>query len=430
MLNDDMPPPMSRAMTFNRGAGGANSPRPPTMIERKMTNASPAMLHRQPTFGNYSNYGPEGMRGPPENMYGGYGPGPTEHASFQSFAPGDVMSPIAAHSANPFITPYDSPMGSPVTSVPAHYGPGSPYNDLTPPQSALTRQPSSAYVMRQNSMGGGPFSPMSSMTPNPSTWETEDPHYVDLSRSSVTPFQAAQYAEISRKLGAPTPPPLNLGAINEEKDLPTPGTAVTTDFDAPPSAASIDTANMAVHQAGFAHYLSAPVPAETANPESPFADPGMYAAGQATPRSANNTMNIPSYVSDADMEADAQELEFPAPPAAVHHHSRIDSNPPILPEILVQNRAFSPVSVDFSLPVSAHGSPSPFRTEFGDVRTPPPVAVLNRASPLATSAPVQAESAEPPRREPKAEGQAQGHAQKRPDTVYTIYDEEDAYGGI
>ena len=32
--------------------------------------------------------------------------------------------------------------------------------------------------------------------------EDNDSHYVDLSRSSVTPFQAAQYADISRRLNA------------------------------------------------------------------------------------------------------------------------------------------------------------------------------------------------------------------------------------
>jgi hypothetical protein len=56
--------------------------------------------------------------------------------------------------------------------------------------SQLARQPSStAYLSRQPTAAGYDI-------PN-------DPyaHYVDLNRSSVTPFQAAQYADLSRQLG-------------------------------------------------------------------------------------------------------------------------------------------------------------------------------------------------------------------------------------
>ena len=54
-----------------------------------------------------------------------------------------------------------------------------------------------AGVARQNSITGGPYSPVTSSP------HSIDPHYADLSRSSVTPFQAAQYEEITKKLGAP-----------------------------------------------------------------------------------------------------------------------------------------------------------------------------------------------------------------------------------
>lgn len=65
--------------------------------------------------------------------------------------------------------------------------PHAPHGD----RSYLTRQPSSAaYLSRQPSAAAYPI-------PN-------DPqaHYVNLDRSSVTPFQAAQYADISRQLGS------------------------------------------------------------------------------------------------------------------------------------------------------------------------------------------------------------------------------------
>ncbi|THH16639.1 hypothetical protein EW146_g4042 [Bondarzewia mesenterica] len=401
MLNDDIIPP-SRALTYNRGAGGTGSPRPPTMIERKLTNASPAMLQRAGG-----------------NMYGGYGP--AGNSGHQSFSPGEIVSPMSppptATSANPFITPYDTPMASPVRSIGSPYSSGAPYADPAPPQAAFMRQSSTSYVTRQNSVGGAPFSPVSPMSPGTTGYDTEDPHYVDLSRSSVTPFQAAQYEEISRKLGAPAPGSLALGPVNEESNLPYPGTAVTSDTAIAPSPACPHT----LYSIGLT-----------------LRDSDTSVAGPPVPTKEDNgnaaAARVSANITDADMEADAQELEFPAPPAALHH-ARIDSTPPVLPEIALQNRSFSPVSYDFPLPVSARSSPSPFRTQFGDVRAPPPVAVLNKSSPLATAVPVQApqpeiQPAEAPRRDIRAEG-TQIQTEKRPDTMYSaIYDEEDAYGGI
>lgn len=118
------------------------NPRPPTMIERH--NASPALNAQH----NYQNY------------YGGYG---------QQAAYGDTL--------------HAPPMHPHAQMAMAH----APHED----HSHLTRQPSSAaYLSRQPSAAGYPI-------PN-------DPqaHYVNLDRSSVTPFQAAQYADISRQLGS------------------------------------------------------------------------------------------------------------------------------------------------------------------------------------------------------------------------------------
>jgi hypothetical protein len=109
------------------------------MIERH--NASPALATQR-------NY--------PQNFYGGYG-------QQAAYGPGEVGS-------SPAMQPHGyAPREDP---------------------SQLTRQPSNAtYLSRQPTTAGYAI-------PN-------DPyaHYVDLNRSSVTPFQAAQYADISRQLG-------------------------------------------------------------------------------------------------------------------------------------------------------------------------------------------------------------------------------------
>jgi hypothetical protein len=81
--------------------------------------------------------------------------------------------------------------------------PHAPYGD----NSHLTRQPSSAaYLSRQ------PSAAAYSIPNDPQA------HYVNLDRSSVTPFQAAQYADISRQLGNdPIAPPQS-----SEPSLPSP----------------------------------------------------------------------------------------------------------------------------------------------------------------------------------------------------------------
>jgi hypothetical protein len=75
----------------------------------------------------------------------------------------------------------------------------------------------------------------------------------------------------------------------------------------------------------------------------------------------------------------------------------------MLPEIKPQQRAFS----SFSFPASAMGRPIPggFAAEREDVKAP---QLAVRGNPLA---------------EASEEG-------KRPDTMYTVYDPEEAYGGI
>ena len=341
-------------------AMGPGSPRPPTMIERHLNN-SPSMLSRQPQPNMY-----------PNNGYAtGYG---AMQYGQPSFSPGDVMSPT---SANPFISPYARDvMTSPVSSVPDYHDPPSPASPTLPPP-ALTREPSSgmdqAAVVRQNSVTSGPHSPVVSAP------DASDPHYVDLSRSSVTPFQAAQYADITEKLRTPmssvmvpTPDGPRVNAPNVQ--------ILTPQADLPPQEQKAPT-------------------------ESPFADPGTQQPDV-----------------DASHELDT---EVPLPTPVLYDNMRISSTPPTMPEIHVPERSFSPVaSLEFPVPLSARETPSPFSVEFSDTRTPPPAGLKHKSSPLANSSPTQAQPTVIPH-EAKADAEP-----GRRDTVYTLYDEEDAYGGI
>lgn len=341
-------------------------PRPPSMIERHLNN-TPSMPPRQPTLPNVY----------PNNAYGnGYG---ATNYSPNSFSPGHVVSP---NSANPFFSPYaQDVMASPVSStVPEYYDPPHPGNPAFLPQ-ALTREPpirtGPVPVAHQNSVTGGPFSPVVSSP------DSADPHYTDLSRSSVTPFQAAQYAEITEKLGAPMSSVL--GAVSEQRQ------AAVSDNMAAPSYDYPSTQGVNMHT------------------ESPFVDAPVV----------QQPIGNPSYEPD-------DELPLPSPNA--FNQTRIPSLPPTLPEIHVPERSFSPVAaLEFPVPLSVRSSPSSISAGFSDLRGPPPSEPNHKSSPLATSTPMRAQ--EQPTvipREPKT----RAAPANRPDTVYTVYDEEDAYGGF
>jgi hypothetical protein len=267
-------------------------------------------------------------------------------------------------------------MGSPVSStVPEYHDLPHSGSPAFPPQ-ALTREPSTGTgqvaVSRQNSVPSGPFNPVVSSP------DASDPHYTDLSRSSVTPFQAAQYAEITEKLRAPMSSVL--GAVPEERG------PVASDNMAIPShgGPSIQGGNM--------------------HTESPIVDAAVV----------QQPIDHPSYEPD-------DELPLPSPYA--FQQTRIPSLPPTLPQISVAERSFSPVSsLDFPVPLSMHNGPSPFSAEFSDLRGLPTESNY-KSSPLATSTSMQASVI--PR-----ELRTEVAPTNRRDTVYTLYDEEDAYGGI
>ncbi|KAI0277001.1 hypothetical protein BGY98DRAFT_1187464 [Russula aff. rugulosa BPL654] len=322
------------------------TPRPPTMIERHL-NSMPSPLSRQATMPNmYSNNGYGNGYGAPEYVQ-------------PSFYPGDIVTPT---STNPFISPYTQDvLGSPVSSnVPDYHVASHPTSPVAPPQ-ALTRSPSStnqATVIRQNSIPGGPHSPMVS-SPNDT-----DPQYVELSRSSVTPSQGMQYEEITKKLHAPM------------------------------------------------SSVMATVPEESHDDATHNRMP-----------TRTLTLRHGMRIRRKSLQTLIRVLNTKLSTLLV---TRISSNPPTLPEIRVPERSFSPVaSFELPVPLSARESPSPFSVEFSDMRTPPPAGLKFTSSPLATSTPTSAEPTVIPH-----DQKAEAISSKRPDTVYTLYDEEDAYGGF
>ncbi|KAH9480477.1 hypothetical protein JR316_0007077 [Psilocybe cubensis] len=416
-------------------ARGYNNP--PPMVERY---ASPA-----PTFGTqYGHPGPAVYGGDEHyDQYGaggyaaGNGAGYGSAATYQSFQPGQIMNVdggIPPAPANPmYATPaYTQNPFSPAISVPDEYRDQSNYNyhsnghqnyeysqhqsdpsfpaPVSIPQPVLTRQPSAS----------------APQYPNPNTGEiaSNDPHrpsplqlkresapandYVDLNRSSVSPYQAAQYVEISRRLNADVP--AGLATADVERELPMP----------PP-----------------------PVAGSGNNSPGPFADPGT----PHTPGGAQYAIDR-RYSGDADIDARAepQARDFPAPPSPVHtpgsaSRYRIDSMPPTLPEIHVESRvSVSSVGVDGAALHSqglAQGglttgtrsqfptTPSPLASSFG-FPSPAPNATefTDPKHPAIPPAAASPSTATPPSAQPAAP------KHKKQASMQSVYDADDAYGGF
>ncbi|KAF8159326.1 hypothetical protein B0H34DRAFT_399096 [Crassisporium funariophilum] len=417
LLND----PPTHDDTVARGF----NPRPPVMAEHR--HASPA-----PTFGtqygapgpayNYDNDYPGGNsenRAGYGSQYPAYGPGQVMYNGVPSpntASSTQPMFPVALHNQSPF-----SPIGAP-SSPHGHYDEQQQYYE----NQGLSRQPSmGANLNRQPSAPAG----YPVLTRQQSAHSSADAHYrqehanaalgresapvndyVDLNRSSVSPYQAAQYVEISRRLNTQVPEGLHTPEIDRE--LPP----------LPPKPEGI----------------------------SPFADPasappspgGQYAIDRRNLNPSPRPLSGDSIASAA-----SQTLEFPAPPSPAHTaHSRyrVDSTPPTLPEIHLESRvsmglrnsgALSPLGSGFPSGLGAGAvaiggtrfpaTPSPLassfgmpstpgsnRNTFGAVVTAPPPMPASHAAPATQSA----------HDEVKFE--------KKRGTMYSVYDDEDAYGGI
>jgi hypothetical protein len=431
-----MPDPPTHEDTIARGF----NPRPPSMIERHM--ASPAS-----TFGaQYATQAPVAGT----NAYGEEYPSYNPDVQFASFAPGQVVNynaPPPKPLPNPFATPTKAQFG-PIASPFA--GPGQYEQQVYGDQGSLTRQLSSGstttypVLTRQSSLTNPHphqenAAPVAAVTARESTVPDND--YVDLSRSSVSPFQAAQYAEISRRLKTEVPSGLTTPEAAQSQFALA---AAAVDRDLPPL----------------------PPPKEDNEHQSPFADP-ISTPSTPTPRVSNTFHNQqlqpkqqqqheqgemrPISAAESDLSQEVVfpvDLDFPVPPSPVHTISsryRVDSTPPMLPEILVESRV-SVSGYEFA-PPPRHGdssnlAPSPLGSGF-----PSPAFATTRfpatPSPLASSFGIitprqeggfdqeHGEIVPPPLvKQEKQKINGNGSGLKRSNTVYSMYDGEDAYGGI
>lgn len=242
----------------------------------------------------------------------------------------------------------------------------------------------------------------------------EESDYADLSRASVTPFQAAQYEAISKRLNIENPSGNTLQQITE--------------------ADGADESHRASKQSLGAYAT----PAKPSIDVSPFDDQHeSYGKGTEAAQVDEDLMK-PSRPSSEFHPMNSFTLpEDPSP--------RVTSKPPSLPEIHMEYSTFSPVSYSFPM------TPSPSKASF-DVQSgrASPKVDLPPLSPVTTSpqraqfvegdesfahngreTPVEigfvADGASAPNVTVQAPAQAHTQATKRPDTVYDV---EDAYGGF
>ncbi|KAJ6478530.1 hypothetical protein C8R47DRAFT_1198463 [Mycena vitilis] len=220
------------------------------------------------------------------------------------------------------------------------------------------------------------------------------PQYVDMERTSVTPFQAEQYVEISKALNTEVPKGLDTPAVDEfvaekmaKADLP-------------------------------------PLPVREADP---FASQEDNEEEEGSMEGEEVTLPM------------VQEMSFPAPPSPVHTSAsryRVDSTPPMLPEIFLPRGSVSlsdagsssgtPTTPSFpggqTLFMKAPGQDSPVGGRF-PVSPSPLASSFTVATPPAASAEKSFLPQEPPAAQPRPDA-------KKRQSVYTVYDPEDAYGGI
>lgn len=194
--------------------------------------------------------------------------------------------------------------------------------DSTESQSVLTggiqRKPSNGRTLRESA-------------------EVPTGDFVDLSRSSVSPFQAAQYAEISKRLNTDLPVGLQTGHSDQQRNLP----SLPQDH-----SSSVDEASQKNRQP----------------PASPFADPVGH---QERPDRKSKETSHSSISGSGVVVPMANDFPIPPPsPLALYsRHSpvspaaRVNSLPPQLPEINVNRNSVEPSGVSSSShDHSAYGS--------------------------------------------------------------------------
>lgn len=258
-----------------------------------------------------------------------------------------------------------------------------------------------------------------------------DAHYVDLNRSSVTPFQQQQYSEISRRLNIPAPGSQPAGIAEEiDDDAPLPEPMGMKDLPVPRD--SVPPAQP-VTQPTVQVTTEKPVEKSATESSSPFADP----------EDGGQDVTVPGHMHVVEFPVTPQTEEsfgpLPSPgrfltPASPKYNEpplpspalvdRVPSTPPILPEIHLQERAFSPVSSEYPIaPMSAAPAAS------FDLPSPLPQAHFNHEKPAGAKPDTPTAAARPPSPGKLAPSAAEAPGVKRPDTVYSVAT-EDAYDGI
>lgn len=333
-------------------ARGFNPP-PREMTEHKQTNSplSPLPIGYRKTSGVSGNH--DGH--PPQTIYSTTSSAPPSPSSYLATGRSSANGPLSA-----------------------------------PPSAFETRQQSSPRRASRPASGNDPGAAngftfprrqTSSSTSDTATTEKKRPpilildpppldNYVDLSRSSVSPFQAAQYAEISRKLNTEVP----RGLSEDEVDARIPPSPTEPTVRPPPPP-----------------------------PKSPFEDP------EPIPESLRDSIRESFCSGQSALRVETPELQdFPAPPspaATVTSRYRIDSMPPVLPELNLDRRT---------------SSLAPKRGS---------VASKHPSSPLASSVAITIEAAHEADEStsPQIGTSPTSTIPKRPETVYNP---DDAYGGI
>ncbi|KAK0436889.1 hypothetical protein EV421DRAFT_1907667 [Armillaria borealis] len=401
VMMQDPPPDPDNDRPFN--------PRPPSMLERR---------NHPMSFG--TQYGAPGpIHAPPERsqmrydmgMDRGYSSPPAANSANPLFAPAMYRQADATPRASPvptdtpqYVYTYDlddGPLPSPV------YGLGGP----TIPPSASVNRASGNTVSRDISSvvtyeQSDHRPSMASSTPRQSLPLPAN-DYIDVTRSSVTPFQAAQYVEIANRLATEVPQGLDTPALNEyvhSRDT---------------SLATIGSVTPPVVPPKDSHYSQASNSTRSQSPKR--------TSGQ----------------SQASVDI-MKDLEFPAPPSPVLSTSsryRVDSTPPTLPEIAIDRGSVSQYSLPSSyrdstssipqyspFPGSGSGFPSGVsQTITVGGKLGPQSRFPTTPSPLGNSFVMTENRNQFPSSPTPSSPTIPVAKVQRPET---IYDAEDAYGGI
>ncbi|KAJ7643363.1 hypothetical protein DFH06DRAFT_1333614 [Mycena polygramma] len=309
----------------------------------------------------------------------GYNPPPMMEQRRQMTYPGpehydvninDSHSPTSG-SQLVFQAPFSPIAGGPASPVSAYDHTGQSWGTPAP---VLTRNisGSSAHEQQQPQYAQYPGAQYPSLPAGRTSHGNLAPQYVDMERTSVTPFQAEQYVEISKALNTEVPKGLDTPAVDEfvaekmaKADLP-------------------------------------PLPVK----EDPFAS---QEDDEEEGSMEGEEVTLPM----------VQEMSFPAPPSPVHTSAsryRVDSTPPMLPEIFLPRGSVSLSDAGSSTPTTpsfpggqtlfmkAPGQDSPVGGRFPV--TPSPLASsFTVATPPAASAEKSFLPQEPPAVQPRPDAE-------------------------